>query len=216
MMGVRKFMEMVFTGRPFTAKEMQECDFVNAVVPFDELEAMTEKYALACARTRPTDTVFAQKVFFEIYKQHQGEYMGSIISGVLESTLRQLKTDPDAWELDREVLERGLSELGARQRRALPARVAPEPSRSCRRLTNTGSRRRGQPDVVQPTSATIIGRAGTAAGVPNHGRSRSTRASSSGSRSPTRGTGRAVRRARLVLRAGPGWRRGRSAARSRT
>ena len=51
---------------------------------------MTQKYALACARTRPTDTVFAQKVFFEIYKQHQGEYMGSIITGIMEATLRQL------------------------------------------------------------------------------------------------------------------------------
>ena len=39
MMGMRKFMEMVFTGRPFTAEEMYDCDFVNSVVPFDELEA---------------------------------------------------------------------------------------------------------------------------------------------------------------------------------
>jgi len=110
MMGLRKFMEMVFTGRPFTAKEMQECNFVNAIVPVEELEALSEKYALACSRTRPTDTVFAQKVFFEIYKQHQGEYMGSIITGVLESTLRQLKSDPAAWELDREGLARGVGD----------------------------------------------------------------------------------------------------------
>ena len=109
MMGVRKFMEMVFTGRPFTAAEMADCNFVNAVVPFDELEALTEKYALACARTRPTDTVFAQKAFFEIYKQHKGEYMGSIITGVLESTLRQLKPDPDSWELDKDALDEGLN-----------------------------------------------------------------------------------------------------------
>src|SRR6516165_695914 len=85
-MGARKFMEMVFTGRPFTAKEMYDCNFINAVVPFVDLEAMTEKYALACARSRPTDTVFVQKTFFEIYKQHQGEYMGSILSALLEST----------------------------------------------------------------------------------------------------------------------------------
>lgn len=67
---------------------------------------MTEKYALACSRTRPTDTVFAQKTFFEIYKQHQGEYMGSIVSGLLESTLDQLRPDPDArgMELDEGTL----------------------------------------------------------------------------------------------------------------
>lgn len=109
MMGVRKFMEMVFTGRPFTAKEMYECSFVNAVVPVDELESMTQKYALACARTRPTDTVFAQKAFFEIFKQHQGEYMGSILTGMLESTLDQLMPDPDSFELDDKTRERGLT-----------------------------------------------------------------------------------------------------------
>lgn len=108
MMGIRKFMEMVFTGRPFTAAEMAECDFVNAVVPFDELEAMTEKYALACARSRPTDTVFVQKTFFNIYKQHQGEYMGSILAGLLESTGRLLQPDANSWELDRDGLDRGI------------------------------------------------------------------------------------------------------------
>jgi enoyl-CoA hydratase/carnithine racemase len=109
MMGVRKFMEMVFTGRPFTAKEMYECNFVNAVVPFDQLEATTEKYALACARSRPTDTVFIQKTFFEIYKQHQGEYLGSILSGLLESTGLLLQPDGASLELNRETMDRGLT-----------------------------------------------------------------------------------------------------------
>jgi enoyl-CoA hydratase/carnithine racemase len=110
MMGIRRFMEMVFTGRPFSAREMYDCGFVNAVVPFDELEAMTEKYALACARSRPTDTVFVQKTFFEIFKQHQGEYMGSILSALLESTGRQLKPDAVPHELDREALDRGMTD----------------------------------------------------------------------------------------------------------
>jgi enoyl-CoA hydratase/carnithine racemase len=110
MMGLRRFMEMVFTGRPFSAQEMYDCGFVNAVVPFDDLEAMTEKYALACSRSRPNDTVFAQKTFFEIYKQHQGEYMGSILSGMLESMGRQLKPDPEAHELDRAALDRGMTD----------------------------------------------------------------------------------------------------------
>jgi enoyl-CoA hydratase/carnithine racemase len=108
-MGVRKFMEMVFTGRPFTAKEMYDCDFVNAHVPFDQLESLTDKYALACARSRPTDTIFAQKTFFEIYKQHQGEYMGSLLSGLLESLTPQLKADASSLKLDKEMLERGLT-----------------------------------------------------------------------------------------------------------
>jgi enoyl-CoA hydratase len=102
MMGVRKFKEMLFTGRPFTADEMFECNFVNAVVPFEDLEATTEKYARACARTRPTDTVFAQKTFFEIYNQFQGEYLGSILSGMLESLDPYLVADGDDFRLDRD------------------------------------------------------------------------------------------------------------------
>ena len=109
MMGVRKFMEMVFTGRPFTAKEMLDCNFLNAVVPFDELEATTQKYALACARTRPSDVVFAQKVFFEIYKQHQGEYMGSVLTGVFESLGRMMQPDGEAMELDLNLNAHGLT-----------------------------------------------------------------------------------------------------------
>lgn len=110
-MGLRKFQEMVFTGRPFTAQQMYECNFLNSVVPRDELETEVEKYALACARTRPTDTVFVQKVFFEIMKQHQGEYMGSLLSAWLETMGPQLRDDVDGrrGELDRETMEAGLN-----------------------------------------------------------------------------------------------------------
>jgi len=110
-MGLRKFQEMVFTGRPFTAQQMYECNFVNSVVPRDELEAEVEKYALACARTRPTDTVFIQKVFFEIMKQHQGEYMGSLLSAWLESMGGVLRTDDDGKRatLSNETMDAGLN-----------------------------------------------------------------------------------------------------------
>ena len=84
-MGIRKFQEMVFTGRPFTAKEMYDCNFVNSVVPREDLEAEVGKYAMACARSRPTDAVVMQKTFFQMMKQFQGEYMGSIMSAFLES-----------------------------------------------------------------------------------------------------------------------------------
>ena len=84
-MGLRKFQEMVFTGRPFTAEEMFQGNFLNRVVPRDRLEAEVDKYARACARNRPTDTIFQQKVFFEVVKQYQGEYMGSLLAAFFES-----------------------------------------------------------------------------------------------------------------------------------
>jgi enoyl-CoA hydratase/carnithine racemase len=110
-MGLRKFQEMVFTGRPFTAQQMYECNFLNSVVPRDELEAEVEKYALACARTRPTDTVFMQKVFFEVMKQHQGEYMGSLLSAWLESMGGVLRADEDGRlaTLSNETMDSGLN-----------------------------------------------------------------------------------------------------------
>ena len=40
---------------------------------------------MACARNRPVDTVFQQKVFFEVVKQFQGEYMGSVLAAMFES-----------------------------------------------------------------------------------------------------------------------------------
>ncbi len=106
-MGVRKFQEMVFTGRAFTAAEMFDCNFLNAVVPRDQLEAEVEKYALACARNRPTDTVFMQKTFFEIMKQFQGEYMGSLLAGVFESLGAAAQHDSGDLVLG-DALDRGL------------------------------------------------------------------------------------------------------------
>ncbi|MCJ2177792.1 enoyl-CoA hydratase/isomerase family protein [Novosphingobium album (ex Hu et al. 2023)] len=110
MMGLRPFMEMVFTGRPFTAQEMKELHFVNSVVPREKLEAETMKYALACARNRPVDTVVMQKMFFEVFKQQQGEYMGSIMSGWLESMLPMMQPDADTGiGVDAETFEKGLA-----------------------------------------------------------------------------------------------------------
>ena len=107
-MGLRNFMEMVFTGRPFTAQEMKDCHFVNSVVPRDQLEAETMKYALACARNRPTDTVVMQKTFFEVFKQQQGEYMGSILAGWLEGMLPLVKEEDSGIAVDAETFEKGL------------------------------------------------------------------------------------------------------------
>ena len=109
MMGLRKFQEMVFTGRPFSAKEMYDCNFVNSVVPFDQLEAEVAKYAQACSRTRPTDVVMMQKTLFEVFKQQQGEYMGSILTGWLESMLPLVKNDGDELTLGDDTFEKGLN-----------------------------------------------------------------------------------------------------------
>lgn len=109
-MGTRKFKEMLFTGRPFTAQEMYDCDFVNKIVPRDQLEAEVAKYADACSKSRPTDAVHIQKTFFQIFEQFQGEYMGSLITGIIESLGHQVTPDDNDFELNAATLERGLTD----------------------------------------------------------------------------------------------------------
>jgi enoyl-CoA hydratase/carnithine racemase len=99
MMGIRKFQEMVYTGRPFTAAEMYECSFLNSVVSREELEDEVDRYALACARNRPTDTVFQQKMFFEVFKQFQGEYLGSLLGSTFESLGGAAAHDEDDFDM---------------------------------------------------------------------------------------------------------------------
>jgi enoyl-CoA hydratase len=112
-MGLRKFQEMLFTGRPFSAKEMYDCGFVNSVVSRDKLEQETRKYAMACSKSRPTDVVQVQKTFLELYKQYRGEYFGSVLTGFVEGMLPMMKNDSKKdVELGDEVFkERGLNNV---------------------------------------------------------------------------------------------------------
>jgi enoyl-CoA hydratase/carnithine racemase len=110
--GLRKFQEMLFTGRPFTAKEMDACNFVNSIVPRDKLEEETKKYAMACSRTRPMDVVAVQKTFIEIYKQSRGEYMGSLLTGFVEGMLPMMKNDKKSdVQLGEDVFGKGLNNV---------------------------------------------------------------------------------------------------------
>lgn len=112
MIGLRRFQEMLFTGRPFSAKEMFEAGFVNSVVPREKLEDETKKYAMACSRTRPMDVVQVQKTFLELYKQYRGEYMGSLLTGFVEGMLPMMKNDRASdVQLGDEVFGEGLNNV---------------------------------------------------------------------------------------------------------
>ena len=83
----------------------------TASCPATSSRPRSQKYALACAQNRPTDVVFMQKTFFEIMKQHQGEYMGSLLSAMLES-MASLRPKTDAGEADddtNETIDAGLT-----------------------------------------------------------------------------------------------------------
>jgi enoyl-CoA hydratase/carnithine racemase len=107
--GLRRFTDMLFTGRPFTAKEMLDCGFVNSMVPREDLEAETMKYALACSRSRPTDTVDVQKTFLEIYKQYRGESMGSKLTALVESLWPYMHHEPEDLNFSAELMDAGVN-----------------------------------------------------------------------------------------------------------
>jgi hypothetical protein len=103
---------MLFTGRPFSADEMYDCGFINSVVAREDLEAETLKYAMACSKSRPTDTVAVQKTFLELYKQHKGEYFGSLLTGMVEGMLPLIQNDKDNdVDLTAGTFEKGLNNV---------------------------------------------------------------------------------------------------------
>jgi len=110
-MGLRKFQDMLFTGRPFTAAEMDKCDFLTSLVPRDQLEAEVRKYAMACAHNGPTDRIVMQKTFLELYKQQRGEYQGSVLTSVFEAitVCGAVKAEEGEFSLSPEVMKQGLN-----------------------------------------------------------------------------------------------------------
>jgi enoyl-CoA hydratase len=108
-MGLRQFQEMVFTGRPFTAQQMMACGFLNSVVTRSELEDEVHKYAMACAHNGPTDRIAVQKTFFELYKQFNGEYFGSVLTGLVESMGNQVRPDEGEYSFNPEMMHSGLA-----------------------------------------------------------------------------------------------------------
>lgn len=110
-MGLRKFQDMVFTGRPFTAQEMDKCNFLTSVVPRERLEDEVRKYAVTCAKNGPTDRIVMQKAFFEMYKQNRGEYFGSVLTSMFEALAASGvdKAEEGDFSLNEEVMKKGLS-----------------------------------------------------------------------------------------------------------
>jgi hypothetical protein len=64
---------------------------------------------MACAQNRSTDVIFIQKTFFEVMKQSQGEYMGSLISAMLESMATYGKSDQQEMDTN-EAIDKGLTD----------------------------------------------------------------------------------------------------------
>ena len=67
-----------------------------------------------------------QKMFFEVYKQHQGEYMGSLLSAFFESMGSGVATTRDDLDMIDDAIDSRARRRGQRQRRQVPARLPVE------------------------------------------------------------------------------------------
>ena len=95
-MGLRKFQEMVFTGRPVHRRRDGRARLrQQRGAPRPARGRGRRSTPWPAPRTARPTSIFMQKTFFEIMKQHQGEYMGSLISGMLESMAGYGRPDAD-------------------------------------------------------------------------------------------------------------------------
>ena len=63
-------------------------------------------------KSRPTDTVAVQKTFLELYKQHKGEYFGSLLTGMVEGMLPLIQNDQqNDVDLTEGTFEKGLNNV---------------------------------------------------------------------------------------------------------
>ena len=81
-----------------------------------------------------------QKTFLKLYKQHKGEYFGSLLTGMVEGMLPMIQNDAQEVEPARGHLRKGTQQRGQGQRLELPAGVAPEPLGTKQALTAWGLR----------------------------------------------------------------------------
>ena len=79
--------------------------------------------------TAPSTASFMQKMFFEVVKQFQGEYMGSLLSAAFESMGGSVRPDGGDFMLG-DAIDAGLADGGQRQRREVPARIPAEQEES--------------------------------------------------------------------------------------
>ena len=106
-MGLRRFKEMVLTGRAFTAQEAFQCGMLTRVVPADKLEEEVNKLAEA-ALALPFDGIVLGKAFIQGVLEAAGVRMGNYISNLGHALQTNMRYEPDEFNLLRERREKGV------------------------------------------------------------------------------------------------------------
>lgn len=119
-LGPKKAAELLFTGRAFTAWDMERCGFVNNVVPKQELEKEVMEIASVIA-LQPTDVLVVGKHYLETLRAIDNDLYAPNMVGCMAHLLSTyMKLEPGDYSVLRET-----TKLGARG--AIQAREARYP-----------------------------------------------------------------------------------------
>ena len=106
-MGPKRAAELLFTGRAFTASEMEVCGFVNRAVPKQELEKETMELASVIA-LQPTDVLVVGKHYLETLRAIDNDLYAPNLVGCMAHLLSTyMKLEPGDYSVLRETTKRG-------------------------------------------------------------------------------------------------------------
>ena len=107
-MGIKKTKELAFTGRPFTAQEMEQCGLVNKVVPREKLEAEVDEMASVIAQM-PIDHIVVGKHLFETFQKMRGLPASWDIIAMSHNLSTHVKFEPGDFNLMKDRATKGIT-----------------------------------------------------------------------------------------------------------
>jgi enoyl-CoA hydratase len=107
-MGLHKFKELVLTGRPFTAQEMERAGLVNKVVPREELDETIRGYAKAVS-LMPLDGIVIGKGLIEQALEGRGFGAGFVGAWTGHGWITNLRYGDDEFNFLKNRRDRGLT-----------------------------------------------------------------------------------------------------------
>jgi enoyl-CoA hydratase len=106
-LGYQRYAELLFTGKPFTAKEMQVAGMVNSVVPVDKLNEEVMEYASMVAKLS-LEILMVNKHYLQTLRSLYHETMTSNLIATFTHLLSTyVKTEPDDYVVLKEVGKKG-------------------------------------------------------------------------------------------------------------
>ena len=119
-MGPHRIAEMVFTGRPFTAQEMEKCGFVNKVVPRDKLEEEVNEIA-SVITLQPLDVLATAKHYLQTLMALRNNVEGTNLVGCFAHLLSTyMRLEPGDFSVLKEVTRKGPSGMIDERERRYP------------------------------------------------------------------------------------------------